>query len=236
MARKRPGKPDPYSPLIGLVVIAALGVGGWYLWHRQPGKPSGHVDASSMPVDIAGLRIDPANEGRFVRVTGDVRMDKAAQDPQLGIRSDSAVLWRKVEMLQWRERCAADRCGYTLDWAAEHIDSTGFRESAAHANPARFPFPNQAFFGEHVRLGAFEVDSAAVPDEGAAVLHAVRPGQLPENLAATFRIDRGVLFAATNAGHPEAGDVRVTYRALPSGQQQTWSGIQKGDRLVPANR
>ena len=105
MARKRGGNLNSHSPLIGLLVIAALGAGGWYLWHRQATKPAtSRNEPLPAPVEIAALRIDPVNEGRFVRATGDIRMDKPAQDPQLGVRSDSAVLWRKVEMLQWTEQ------------------------------------------------------------------------------------------------------------------------------------
>ncbi len=177
------------------------------------------------------MRIDPANEGRHVRVTGDVLMDKPARDPQLGIRSGSPVLWRKVELLQWTERCPNAQCVYALDWSATHVDSSGFRDKAGHENPAGLPFASKTFLGEHVRLGAFAMDSADVPDETGAILYPVRPEQLPENLAATFRIKGGILFAATNAEHPDAGDVRVTYRVVPAGQQQTWSGIQRGDRL-----
>lgn len=232
MARKRGGKPGSYSPVLGVLVIAALAGGGWYLWHRRPAKTVAARDEPlSAPVEIATPRIDASNEGKRVRVTGDVRTDKPAKDPRLGIRSDSPVLWRRVEMLQWIEHCVDGRCGYALDWSAMPVDSSAFRERAGHDNPGAFPFSSETFLGEHVRLGAFAVDSARVPDEGAARLYPVRVEQLPENLAATFRIKDGVLFAANNAEHPQAGDLRVTYRVLPAGQKQTWSGVQRGDRL-----
>jgi Transmembrane protein 43 len=238
MARKRAGTQRSYSPLLGLLVIAGLGAGAWYVWrhHHRVDKPAlEHSEPASATGDVAAMRIDPANDGRRVRVTGDVRVDKVAQDPQLGVRSDSAVLWRKVEMLQWSEHCAQARCDYTLDWSADPIDSSAFRDKPGHVNPSGFPFRSQTFLGEHVRLGAFSIDSPAVADAAASVSYPVRAEQLPENLAATFRARQGILYAAANAEHPEAGDVRVAYRVLPSGQKQTWSGIQSGDRLKPSN-
>ncbi|MEO7433504.1 MAG: TMEM43 family protein [Dokdonella sp.] len=231
MARKRGNKAPSYSPILGLLVIATLAGGGWYVWHHRSATTVVHEQPTATPVDMAEPRIDPSNEGKRVRITGEVRMDKPARDPRLGILSDSAVLWRKVEMLQWIEHCVAGKCGYALDWSERAVHSSAFHEKAGHDNPGAFPLSSETFLGENVRLGAFRVDNARVPDESGATPYPIRLEQLPENLAATFRVKDGVLVAATNAGQPEAGDLRVTYRVLPAGLKQTWSGVQRGDRL-----
>jgi len=234
MARKRSASGSYTSQLLGLAIIVALVGGAWYVRHRQAVAPvASGSHAASDAIEISADRVDPANEGRLVVVSGTVRANKPAQDPQLGIRSDSAILWRIVEMLQWTEQCDAGHCSYALDWSGQPVDSSTFHDKEGHANPVRLPFSSERFPGEGVHLGAFAIDPAFAADPADAIPYAVRAAQLPPNLAATFREKDGALYATVDAGHPTAGDLRVVYRVLAPGPG-SWRGIQSGERLKSA--
>jgi hypothetical protein len=225
MARKR-RRGSSSSLLIALLVIVALGAGGWFILQRRAHvlPPSGGTSAA------ADQQVDPANEGHQITVSGSIKIVKPARDAQLGVSADAIALLRKVEMLQWRERCAGGACDYALEWSEKPFDSHAFRDPAAHANPARFPFVSASFFADDARLGAFRIDAAAVAAISEPVAFPMHAAQLQPNLAATFRDRDGLLYAGADPDHPAAGDLRVSYRIVAAGTQRV-TGLQQGNYL-----
>lgn len=231
MARAR-RKRGP-TRVVTLIVLAALGGAAWWFF-GQP-KPRSVPIAKAPALAAAGLvavdRVDAANEGRRITLAGALRVVKPARDPQLGISADALMLLRKVEMLQWREKCAASACDYALEWSSQPIDSRAFKTVKGHENPPRLPFSSERFSAADVRLGAFTVDAAFAAGVSVPVAYRVRAVSLPPNLAATFRERDGVLYAGNDPA--AAGDLRVSYRVVAAGTQRL-SGIQVGDRLKPS--
>ncbi len=206
----------------------ALVAGAVVLWqafgHRwlHP-SPAGHV------VETTSERADPANEGRSVHVSGRLETNKPAYDPQFGVAADAAILFRKVEMYQWRERCSGGACAYEQAWSALPIDSRRFREPAGHENPpARFA--DARFIAAGLRLGAYALDPELVAHLD-TVEKPVRAADLPPNLAATFSDSAGVLYAGGEPAHPHVGTVRVTYRVVPLSKVEL-TGVQHGQTLA----
>lgn len=213
--------------VVGCLLLAAIvAVAAWVFLGR------GSRGLSTAPsMDVSAARIDPANEGRSVSVAGALRVVQPARDAQLGVAADALVLLRDVQMLQWRENCAASACTYALEWSVRPIDSSAFKIAAGHRNPARLPFSSERFAAPDVRLGAFKVDAAFAAGAAEPVALPVHAAQLPPNLAATFRERDGVLYAGADNANAAAGDVRVSYRIVAVGERRL-SGIQHGDRLV----
>lgn len=240
MRRKR----QTHSPklLAALLVVAALVGGAWYLLHRPdslapPWQSANAPNATpAAPRAVAIDRIDPANEGRHVLVSGALRATVPARDTELGIGPANAIaLLRQVEMRQWQETCSAGTCEYALVWADKPIDWHAFRTPSGHANSMPFPFSSQRFLAAGVRLGAFKVDPALAATAAEPVAYPIHIAQLPPNLAATFREDAGVLYTGTTGAAAAAGDLRIGYRIVPAGQQRL-NAIQKGDRLAAPPR
>ena len=236
MKRKRKGR-SVALPLV-LIAIAALAGGAWYVLHRHADLlPSWQgaqtpTPTANAPIAAATDHVDPANEGRTLRVSGVLRVVKPARDTELGLQSGNALaLLRDVEMRQWREACTGAGCTYALAWTAKPIDWRSFRVPAGHQNTTPFPFSSTRFLAAQVRLGAFEVDPALAAGTTAAVDYPVGITQLPANLAATFREDQGILYTAAAGAPPAAGDLRISYRIVPAGEQHL-RGIQKGDQLI----
>ena len=208
------------SWLVGLS-IGLVGAGSLLLWFMRP--------PPAVPT-VAIDRIDPANEGRVVRIEGPLEA-QPVRDTQLGVSADAIALVRKVEMRQWQETCTSGGCGYELTWSAVPIDSSGFRQPEGHLNPGALPFAGTRFLSAEVRLGAFVIDPALAAGEAGPTAYAVDVADLPPNLAATFRVQDGVLLTGADA-QGTAGDLRVSYSIVPAGVRSL-TGVQQGDRLRP---
>jgi len=234
MARRRKSSGSGGRAIFVVVVLAAVAAGGWYLFkHRKVDGLVPTLPGASAPnavVATPSARIDPANEGRRVRIEGALRVAQPARDADLGVHADALVLVRTVQMRQWRETCSVNGCDYALAWADKPIDSHGFRVAAGHANTTPFPFSSQRFAAGEVRVGAFVIEPTTALAEGAATPYPVDLSRLPPNLAATFRAQEGELVTGDPA-HPAQGDLRVGYSIIPAGSR-TLVGVQRGGKLV----
>lgn len=218
MARRK--RKSPTRIAAGALALAALAAAGWvgyrHLQHQAP-------------VRISAERVDPINDGRLVQVAGRLTAAAAARDADLGVSANAAVLFRKVEMFQWRERCAGATCDYDAVWSSRPIDSRNFRQAQGHENPPmRLVAAN--FAGTELRLGAFSVDPELAAAQVATADHPVHAAELPPNLAASFSEVGGVLYAGGNS-QPRVGEVRVSYRVAPLGEA-VLRGVQRGSRLT----
>jgi hypothetical protein len=209
--------------VVGVLALAALAGAGWFGYR--------HVDQQQAPVKVSADRVDPANEGGHVQVTGRLTASSAARDADMDIDAKAAVLARKVEMFQWREHCEhGAACTYETAWSSQRIESSGFREPQGHENPP-MRLVDAHFAGADLKLGAFAADPELVAAQAVLVDHPVHAADLPPNLAATFADANGALYAGGDAAHPRVGEVRVSYRVAPLGEI-VLRGVQHGNRLT----
>lgn len=219
MARRK--RSSPARIIFGVLALFALVGAAWVGFQR--------LERAQTPVKVSAERLDPGNEGRRVQVGGRLTASAAARDGELGISAGAAVLFRKVEMYQWRERCDAGSCSYEPAWSSLPIDSRGFRQPEGHDNPP-MRLADAHFAGAELRLGAFSVDPDVAAAQMAAVDHPVRADELPPNLAASFSEVGGMLYAGGNS-HPRVGEVRISYRITPLGDA-VLTAVQRGNRLT----
>jgi hypothetical protein len=209
--------------VVGVLALAALAAAGWFGYR--------HFDRSPALFKVSAERIDPANEGRHVQVGGLLTAGSAARDPDMDISAGAAVLLRKVEMFQWRERCEhGAACTYETTWSSQRIDSSGFREPQGHENPP-MRLVDAHFAPGDLKLGAFAVDAEVVAAQAALADRPVHAADLPPNLAATFADANGALYAGGDASHPRVGEVKVSYRIAPL-REVVLRGVQRGNRLA----
>jgi transmembrane protein TMEM43 len=217
---------------IWVAVIVAIVAGLWFARDRLA-RPVEHLISTSnshLPVTPNDERIDPSSDGHVIRVSGKLEIAKQPRDPQLGVGADAALLFRKVEMMQWQEHCAGADCTYDTAWSAAPIDSHKFKHASGHENPPQ-RFANARFDAGDIRLGAYTIDAEVVATQLKAVDYPTHAADLPPNMAASFSESNGVLYAGGDANQPKVGTVRVSY-AIVTLTSVTLSGVQKGTRLL----
>ena len=221
MARRK--RKSALRILLGALALIALAAAGWFGYR--------YFDRQQASVKVSADRVDPANEGRHVQVTGRLTASSVARDADMDVEAKAAVLLRKVEMFQWHERCEhGAACTYETAWSSQRIESSGFREPQGHENPP-MRLVDARFAGADLKLGAFAADPELVAAQVALADHPVHAADLPPNLAATFADANGALYAGGDASQPRVGEVKVSYRIAPLGEA-VLRGVQHGNRLT----
>src|SRR5262249_8764940 len=112
-------------------------------------------------------RVDPANEGKLVHVTGEMKAGVKPSDPEFGVSAEGLRLVRTAEMYQWRGeeknenkkkigggggKGTTHSCVHVC--AGAPIDSREFKVTEGHVNP-QMRYRSSGFLGRDVTLGAF---------------------------------------------------------------------------------
>jgi hypothetical protein len=213
---------------VALILLVLAGVWAWQ--HRGRVRSMASTISTELPLPGQTGGSTPPDAAVATKVSGKLVVRRPARDEQLGVTADATVLLRIVEMYQWHERCelAGGACSYEASWSSEHVDSGKFRAPVGHQNPAA-PFADARFAAGEIRLGDLVVDPRLISVQN-AVDYPVKASALPPNLAATFNVVDGVLYAGGDAAHPQVGTVRVRYRIVLAGEVEL-SGVRRGNRL-----
>lgn len=176
---------------------------------------------------------DASEQGFMVRVVGPLQVVEAPLDRQFNQQTDQPVLIRHVQMFQWRELRYGGDLTYELDWQDHPVDSSQFERPEGHTNPDKFPLENAQFDAGLVRLNNFVLAPALV--HALVGSEPVKPNlrSLPSNLAASFSLYNGGLVTSVVPSHPQPGDLRVSWEAVPV-QTVTIVARVDGHTLVPA--
>lgn len=180
------------------------------------------TEGAKTVVSIASGRIDPANEGKLVHVTGRATTTGNASDPVFGITVNAVKLHRKVEMYQWKETSTTRKekkfggsevttttYKYAPVWSEQPIDSTDFKKPEGHLNPP-IPFSSAEYVANDVTLGAFQLTSSIVGQLTARDPVDVSGAKLPESIQAKARrAESG--FEVGDPASPQVGDLRISF-------------------------
>ena len=125
-------------------------------------------------VSVPADKVDGANEGKLVHVSGLATTESVSADPQFGVSVKAIRLVRKVEVYQWVEHSETHRekqgdkevekttYTYAQEWCDEPVDSQRFKEPQYVNFPAALPYGDREQFAGKVTLGAFTLSAADV--------------------------------------------------------------------------
>lgn len=162
-------------------------------------------------VDVPADKIDPANEGKLVHVSGKADTQDVLSDDVFGVSANALRLKRLVEVYQVVEEPETKRVkegnktreittyNYSYKWCAKPEDSSKFHEAAKRAAnpPAAMPFSDEEKLAANVALGAFRLSAAHVKRIGEKARYAY-----PTNY---------VVPASVPGGHFQNGYIYVPY-------------------------
>lgn len=232
-----------FGMLIGIVLIVA---GCWLLfWNdgRAVDAERGLKAGAREVISLTQPRVDPANEGKLVHLSGPTASPGTITDPATGVQFPNALLVaRKVEMFQWVQTAQSttkDKVGgtqettttytYTKQWSDMPQDSSTFAQPDGHTNP-EMPFSSERLVAADATLGGFRLAQRLIDmlGDGTAATPAAPDG---------WRAEGGGLLRGTGtATEPQLGDLRVTYATIQAGTVVSVVAAQAGAELVPWTR
>ena len=166
-------------------------------------------------------RVDPANEGRLVHVSGELKTTARLTDPDFAMSAEAALLVRNTEMYQWQEeRTNQGETHLVPSWSARPLQP----------NPP-FRFPSIKVTARDATLGAFRpgkwvlenLETVYLPIEPATVEAASTHGPV--------QLSNGQLYLGSNPAQPQIGDIRISWRIAKPGPVSL-IGRQAGTDLV----
>ena len=179
-------------------------------------------------ISIDANKLDPANEGKLVHLSGMAKTDDILKDDIFGIEQKGIRLVRQVEMYQWKENVSTSQkkkvggsvettktYSYAKAWSSAPIDSTGFKE-AGHDNPGAFPIEAAEQYAQTVMVGAFTLNESQIKRIGKSQAFTFPEGyKLPETYAKAV-LQNGVIYipAAPQAAAKPASLVQAVSNAV----------------------
>ena len=202
-------------------------------------------EGSGAVVSVPANRIDPANQGKLVHVTGKAVTEATLADPVFGVSANALTLRREVEMYQWQEHSHSEEkkkvgggtttvttYSYSKEWSGHAINSSSFKKSG-HDNPGSMPYQDMDQLAHPVTLGAFTLPASLVRKIGGAQQLPVNDNiPLPKELAGRAQRQDGGFYIGDNPASPQIGDVRIRFEIVP---QQDISVVaeQSGSTFTP---
>ncbi|WP_237151827.1 TMEM43 family protein [Oryzibacter oryziterrae] len=235
--------------VIGLILIpVSLGVMFWNEG-RAVVTARSLAEGRGLVVSVDSAKVDPANEGHLIHITGPVKGVGTPEDQFLGVSADGLRIERKVEMYQWKEDSHSEtqkKLGggeetttvytYTKVWTDEALDSSSFKEPDGHQNPPK-PVGNETFSVDEGSLGAFQLTSDQLGYFGKSeplVLPSDKADDMRERLGTdkAARIAGGKLLVGFSADAPMVGDLRISYVVVKP-DVGSLVAAQKGEGVAP---
>ena len=202
-------------------------------------------EGSGAVVSVPADRIDPANQGKLVHVTGKAVTEATLADPVFRVSANALMLRREVEMYQWQEHSKSEErkklgggtetvttYSYSKEWSGHAINSSSFKKSG-HENPGSMPYQHTEQLAQPVTLGAFTLPASLVGKIGGAQQLPVNNNMpLPKELEGRAQRQDGGFYIGDNPASPQIGDVRIRFEIVP---QQDISVVaeQSGSTFTP---
>ena len=240
--------------LKGLALVVGAGVLIFFNEGRAVKTARSLDEGAGAVVSVPSDKVDPANEGKVVHVSGRADTKDELSDPVFGISTVSLRLNRKVEIYQWVEHSETTEkknlggsvtktttYSYSLEWCDDAVSSAGFKKSGHENPPGGMEFKSETWQAEGVTFGAFRLNERQIEHIGDD-----RAYVLPESFTsrvARVQVAGNVIYVperATRAnalntrdvqGQTRPGDMRVTYRIVRP-HNVSIVAKQRGDSFV----
>lgn len=221
------------SVLVGLVFfIAAFPILFWNEGRAVQTSRSLKEGANAV-ISVPADKVDSANEGRLVHVSGPVTTEATLTDEQFGVSANALKLIRHVEMYQWVEDKKSEErkklgggtetvttYNYEKKWSDDAVDSSSFQHPEGHENPGALPVESTTLTAEPITLGAFTLSPEQVDkiDEAADLpVGEEELGAIPEENREGVQVDQGRFYMGADPASPQVGDARISFQVVKPG-------------------
>lgn len=175
-------------------------------------------------VSVSADRVDPANQGRLIHLSGPVTVPAPLEDGPFRVSAANALrLSRQVEMFQWVEteeqkteksvgggETTTTTYRYSRQWREAAVESSRFKRPEGHHNPA-MPHSSRMIDAHGARIGAFTLDHSQISQ-----LDAFEPLSATSPAPPGFHRVGEQLYRGTSPQDPQVGDLRVGFSVVPA--------------------
>ena len=235
--------------LFGLLLLVAGVVGLFWNEGRAVTTARSLEEGAGIVMSVAADRVDAANEGKLIHVTGSTTTDSKPSDADFGIVATGLRLERTVEMYQWKETSKSEtkeKLGggtetvttytYSTDWSSRPIDSSRFKQAEGHTNPP-MSIQSETYQVPAAKLGAFDLSPRVIGMIGGDKPVELTPDMAPaitDAYAGTRRVAvaDGRIYLGWDYTAPRIGDYRIGYSLVPLGPVSI-VGEQRGSGFEP---
>lgn len=171
-------------------------------------------------ISVSTERVDPANEGRLVHLSGRALTREVLRNEEFGVEEQAIRITWKAEIYQWKEssdRRTRKKFGggeetvttyhYEKVWSDKAIDSSRFKE------PGHDNVREKAFRGGSVQADAVTVGAYLLPAGLVSKIESSQPlplGRVPAPLAEKGKVIDGVFYTGLPKS-PAIGDEKVEF-------------------------
>lgn len=192
-------------------------------------------------ITVASDRVDPANEGHLVHLSGRARTSEVLKNGEFGVEEPAIRITWKALIYQWKEsgdRKTRKKFGggeetvttyhYEQIWSDKAIDSSRFKEPG-HDNLREKTFRSGSVEAGEVALGAYSLPPGLISKIESSEPLAL--GRVPAPLAEKGQVVGGV-FHTGNPKSPVIGDEKVEFSITRPGDV-TVMAVQSGSSFRP---
>jgi len=198
-------------------------------------------------ISVAADSVDASHEQQLVHLTGMATSDETLTDQELGVSAASVIMLRRTStMFQWQEKSSTKtekKLGgseqqtttytYSKVWSEQLIDSSSFKKTEGHQNPANMPFKSRQLTSQQVSVGSFFLSPSLISN-----ITSYEPLTVDGNLALPSgwngrgQVMNDGFYLGTDPANPQVGDVRISYQVVKP-LEVSVIAKQAGDHLQP---
>ena len=213
--------------LFGLVLIVGSCVFLFWNEGRAVQTQRSLTEGASLVVPIDPARVDPANDGKLVHVSGDLKPGAPLADPDFAVSASALRLVRIVEMYQWKEETktetrkntgGSEETVTTYEYHAglvggahrlQPLQAAGRPRQSADALPRRVLYGARRDAGR-VPSGRHVIDMLPANERCRSSLR--WPTSCAGRVRGRCMSTTGASISATILSQPRIGDLRVSFR------------------------
>lgn len=215
------------SVVFGFTLVGAAIYGLWWNEGNSVKTLRGLAELRDQAVSVSSDKVDAANEGAVVHLSGATQSATPLNDETFGLKVNALQLRRTVEMYQWSESKQTSkrkdlaggtktvkRYTYKRKWSSSHIDSSDFHKPSARQNKVnpQFRYESGTKLASPVTIGAFTLNREFV-DSFNNFAPIAPPETLPASLKGAQRSPEKIYIGA-DPTNPKVGDLRITFEAV----------------------
>lgn len=181
-------------------------------------------EGAGVVVSVAADKVDAANEGKLVHLSGLADTQETLSDPEFNVSVKAIRLKRTVEMYQWQEQSKSEtkkKLGggtetvttytYSKAWRDSLINSGSFKNPEGHQNPAVMQYHSTSADATAVTLGAFRLSPALI---SAITSFAALPKDALPAPSGDMKAMPDGYYIGADLNAPAIGDYKISYSAV----------------------